>query len=283
MRSLFPRYHCADGTSLTIHREDGVLFDFDDEDLNEEDNLIVSQVNEHSISCCNKWSLDNMHHINNVYTVRTSVLIGMVLSHGGCIMTVTEDGLAEMLKKEHEELALDASKKMKKTIAEVYVKPLSKLQRERARACDDVTESHFLSIMYPEYGHAPHSWRYSESEVWVERPWLDKMMSSDGRLKVFQYISKHTIPSSDEEPLLNYDKKIKIPVYRIPMNLLRCFASDVYPRELVDKILDKMNTSFDGEGFNYTLHEVGNNSDPIHVKNISFTIQYDLDSEQTPT
>lgn len=283
MISLFPRYHCADGTSLTIHREDGAFFDHREANFNQEDTLIVSHINEHSISCCGKWSTDNIHRADNVYTVRTSVLIDMMLDHGGCIMTVTEDGLAEMLKKEHEELALDASKKMKKTIAEVYVKPLSKLQRERARACDDVTESHFLSILYPEYGPAPHSWRYSASEVWVERPWLDKMMSSDGRLKIFQYISKHTNASSDEVPLLNYDKKIKIPVYRISMDLLRCFASDVYPRELVDKILDKMNTSINGSGFSYMLHEIGNNSDPIHVQDVSFITQHSQESEETPT
>lgn len=285
MRSLYPRYHCADGTSLTIHAANGKLFDPHDKEWDRNDLVTITCINEHAISVCDGWNANDRHDLSNVYSVRASVVVDMMLQHGGCIMTVTEDTIAEMLDVKHKELALYACEKMKKTTAEVYIKPLSKLQRERARACDDVVESHFFSIKYPEYGTTPHAWRYSASEIWIERPWLDKMISNHGELKIFRYISKHTNASSDEEPLLNYDKRIKIPVYRINMDLLRDFNSDVYPRELVDKIIDKMNGSVPGnQPYYYVLEEAEETSDSIHVTDISFNTQFPLlDNEPTIT
>jgi hypothetical protein len=150
---------------------------------------------------------------------------------------IRSDEEAQVVIEDEESKFKEAYKNLRKSTAKVYVKPLSKLQREHARSGSEVKESHFLSIKYPNHP-LPCAWRYSKSELWVERPWLDKMMSDNKAVDAFRMIINNDSPSSDEEPLINHDRTVNTPVYRIPMEMLRELSNVFFSEKEIEKILE---------------------------------------------
>jgi hypothetical protein len=149
---------------------------------------------------------------------------------------IRSDEEAQVFSEDEESKFKEAYKNLRKSTAKVYVKPLSKLQREHARSGSEVKESHFLSIKYPNHP-LPCAWRYSKSELWVERPWLDGMISEDRAVEAFRMIINNDSPSSDEEPLINHDRTVNTPVYRIPMEMLRELSNVFFSEKEIEKIL----------------------------------------------
>lgn len=246
---MFPRYFCRNGVSLTITCDEPV--DYSMNELNNSMNelnwfTLFEYVNVSDISPpledmgnpCGDWDTNYKVDYNTYASVPCNVLMDLINKFGGilCAGNQTDSDIEHAIEDKKSRLQ-GVYKSLRKSTAKVYVRPLSKLQRVKARAGLDFKESHFLSIKYPGYS-LPCAWRYSASEIWVERPWLDRMVNEDKVMEAFDMMANNTLASSVEEPLINHDKTVNTPVYRMPLQTLRELSEVYYDKGELLKILE---------------------------------------------
>ena len=246
MNNMFPRHFCYNGVSLTISLARGI----ESTDTsgkhwyNAFPYLNVSDISPPLDDVCDVLAdvFSKYKTGDNTYDcVPLDTLMNLIANFEGMLChVIRSDEEAQVFSEDEESKFKEAYKNLRKSTAKVYVKPLSKLQREHARSGSEVKESHFLSIKYPNHP-LPCAWRYSKSELWVERPWLDGMISEDRAVEAFRMIINNDSPSSDEEPLINHDRTVNTPVYRIPMEMLRELSNVFFSEKEIEKILAAIN------------------------------------------
>ena len=164
---------------------------------------------------------------------------------------------------EHKKI-LDISKK---STATVFLKPLSKLARVKALKGIRPPRKTFCAIKYPEHGNV--AWRYKEDEIWVERPWLDEMVSNGKEEEATSLIVQNTTPIDKEKPLEEYDTKIIIPVYVFKIARFNEVKPNYYYQEVVDKTLESLNDMNDG--YKYYVSNSQNHDLGIPIREVEFT------------